>query len=144
MKKLFLLVIFFSCCSANIVSSNTEDSAEGSDIDLSRCEIVEKQYIGFSNELFTASFDLNDFIDSISPENIDKDRETFFSDMDKNWRYQEVYRNYLQVRFEVYDNINKLYTKNTDCIVSGDQEISKDQVREAEKDLSDFITKYED
>ena len=89
-------MLFFSCCSANIVSSNTEDSAEGSDIDLSRCEIVEKQYIGFSNELFTASFDLNDFIDSISPENIDKDREAFFQ-IDKNWRYQEVYRNYLQV-----------------------------------------------
>ena len=47
------------------------------------------------------------------------------------------------VRLDVYSNINKLYDDNSDCIVSGDQEISTEQVKEAEKDLSDFISKYE-
>ena len=63
--------------------------------------------------------------------------------MEKNWDYQEVYKNYLEVRLNVYSNINKLYDKNSDCIVSGDQEISIEQVKEAEKDLSDFISEYE-
>ena len=36
-----------------------------------------------------------------------------------------------------------IYDNNSECIVSGDQEISIEQVKEAEKDLSDFISKYE-
>ena len=63
--------------------------------------------------------------------------------MGVNWDYQEVYKNYLEVRLDVYSNINKLYNDNSDCVVSGDQEISIEQVKEAEKDLSDFISKYE-
>ena len=89
------------------------------------------------------SFELNRFIDDISPNNVDSDRDKFFKDMEKNWDYQEVYKNYLEVRLDVYSNINKLYDDNSDCIVSGDQEISTEQVKEAEKDLSDFISKYE-
>ena len=85
----------------------------------------------------------NRFIDDISPNNVDSDRDKFFKDMEKNWDYQEVYKNYLEVRLDVYSNINKLYDDNSDCIVSGDQEISTEQVKEAEKDLSDFISKYE-
>jgi hypothetical protein len=72
-----------------------------------------------------------------------KSNRKFFKDMEKNWDYQEVYKNYLEVRLDVYSNINKLYDDNSDCIVSGDQEISTEQVKEAEKDLSDFISKYE-
>ena len=110
---------------------------------LTVCEVLEAEYIKFSNELFNTSFELNKFIDNISPNNVDSDREKFFKDMGKNWDYQEVYKNYLEVRLDVYSNINKLYDDNSDCIVSGDQEISTEQVKEAEKDLSDFISKYE-
>ena len=110
---------------------------------LTVCEALEAEYIEFSNELFNTSFELNRFIDDISPNNVDSDRDKFFKDMEKNWDYQEVYKNYLEVRLDVYSNINKLYENNSDCIVSGDQEISTEQVKEAEKDLSDFISKYE-
>ena len=140
MKK-YILIVFLSCCSANLVVEEVQTTPE--EENLTVCEVLEAEYIKFSNELFNTSFELNRFIDDISPNNLDSDRDKFFKDMEKNWDYQEVYKNYLEVRLDVYSNINKLYEDNSDCIVSGDQEISKEQVKEAEKDLSDFISKYE-
>ena len=140
MKK-YILIVFLSCCSANLVVEEVQTTPE--EENLTVCEVLEAEYIKFSNELFNTSFELNKFIDNISPNNVDSDREKFFKDMGKNWDYQEVYKNYLEVRLDVYSNINKLYEDNSDCIVSGDQEISTEQVKEAEKDLSDFISKYE-
>ncbi len=143
MKKLVVFIIFLTACSANLVT-NSDDPVETTvNENLTVCELLEAEYIKFSNELFNTSFELNRFIDDISPNNLDSDRDKFFKDMEKNWDYQEVYKNYLEVRLNVYSNINKLYDKNSDCIVSGDQEISIEQVKEAEKDLSDFISKYE-
>ena len=143
MKKLVVFIVFLSACSANLVT-NSDDPVETTiNENLTVCEALEAEYIEFSNELFNTSFELNRFIDDISPNNVDSDRDKFFKDMEKNWDYQEVYKNYLEVRLDVYANINKLYDDNSDCIVSGDQEISKEQVKEAEKDLSDFISKYE-
>tara|TARA_B100000212_G_scaffold79376_1_gene56542 strand:- start:102 stop:536 length:435 start_codon:yes stop_codon:yes gene_type:complete len=143
MKKLVVFIVFLSACSANLVT-NSDDPVETTiNENLTVCEALEAEYIEFSNELFNTSFELNRFIDDISPNNMDSDRDKFFKDMEKNWDYQEVYKNYLEVRLDVYSNINKLYEDNSDCIVSGDQEISKEQVKEAEKDLSDFISKYE-
>ena len=143
MKKLVVFIVFLSACSANLVT-NSDDPVETTiNENLTVCEALEAKYIEFSNELFNTSFELNRFIDDISPNNMDSDRDKFFKDMEKNWDYQEVYKNYLEVRLDVYSNINKLYEDNSDCIVSGDQEISKEQVKEAEKDLSDFISKYE-
>jgi len=143
MKKLVVFIVFLSACSANLVT-NSDDPVETTiNENLTVCEALEAEYIEFSNELFNTSFELNRFIDDISPNNVDSDRDKFFKDMEKNWDYQEVYKNYLEVRLDVYSNINKLYEDNSDCIVSGDQEISKEQVKEAEKDLSDFISKYE-
>ena len=143
MKKLVVFIVFLSACSANLVT-NSDDPVETTiNENLTVCEALEAEYIEFSNELFNTSFELNRFIDDISPNNLDSDRDKFFKDMEKNWDYQEVYKNYLEVRLDVYSNINKLYEDNSDCIVSGDQEISKEQVKEAEKDLSDFISKYE-
>ena len=143
MKKLVVFIVFLSACSANLVT-NSDDPVETTiNENLTVCEALEAEYIEFSNELFNTSFELNRFIDDISPNNVDSDRDKFFEDMEKNWDYQEVYKNYLEVRLDVYSNINKLYDDNSDCIVSGDQEISKEQVKEAEKDLSDFISKYE-
>ena len=143
MKKLVVFIVFLSACSANLVT-NSDDPVETTiNENLTVCEALEAAYIEFSNELFNTSFELNRFIDDISPNNVDSDRDKFFKDMEKNWDYQEVYKNYLEVRLDVYSNINKLYKDNSDCIVSGDQEISTEQVKEAEKDLSDFISKYE-
>ena len=140
MKK-YILIVFLSCCSANLVVEEVQTTPE--EANLTVCEVLEAEYIKFSNELFNTSFELNRFIDDISPNNLDSDRDKFFKDMEKNWDYQEVYKNYLEVRLDVYSNINKLYDDNSDCIVSGDQEISIEQIKEAEKDLSDFISKYE-
>ena len=143
MKKLVVFIVFLTACSANLVT-NSDDPVETTiNENLTVCEVLESEYIEFSNELFNTSFELNRFIDDISPNNVDSDRDKFFKDMEKNWDYQEVYKNYLEVRLDVYSNINKLYDDNSDCIVSGDQEISTEQVKEAEKDLSDFISKYE-
>ena len=140
MKK-YILIVFLSCCSANLVVEEVQTTPI--EANLTVREVLEAEYIEFSNELFNTSFELNRFIDDISPNNVDSDRDKFFKDMEKNWDYQEVYKNYLEVRLDVYSNINKLYDDNSDCIVSGDQEISTEQVKEAEKDLSDFISKYE-
>tara|TARA_B100000530_G_scaffold292504_1_gene209631 strand:- start:84 stop:518 length:435 start_codon:yes stop_codon:yes gene_type:complete len=143
MKKLVVFIIFLTACSANLVT-NSDDPVETTvNENLTVCELLEAEYIKFSNELFNTSFELNRFIDDISPNNLDSDRDKFFKDMEKNWDYQEVYKNYLEVRLNVYSNINKLYDNNSECIVSGDQEISIEQVKKAEKDLSDFISKYE-
>ena len=143
MKKLVVFIVFLTACSANLVT-NSDDPVETTvNKNLTVCELLEAEYIKFSNELFNTSFELNRFIDDISPNNLDSDRDKFFKDMEKNWDYQEVYKNYLEVRLNVYSNINKLYDNNSECIVSGDQEISIEQVKEAEKDLSDFISKYE-
>ena len=140
MKK-YILIVFLSCCSANLVVEEVQTTPE--EANLTVCDVLEAEYIEVSNELFNTSFERNRFIDDISPNNVDSDRDKFFKDMEKNWDYQEVYKNYLEVRLDVYSNINKLYDDNSDCIVSGDQEISTEQVKEAEKDLSDFISKYE-
>ena len=130
MKKLVVFIVFLTACSANLVT-NSDDPVETTiNENLTVCEALEAEYIEFSNELFNTSFELNRFIDDISPNNVDSDRDKFFKDMEKNWDYQEVYKNYLEVRLDVYSNINKLYDDNSDCIVSGDQEISTEQVKD--------------
>ena len=143
MKKLIFFIFFLTACSANIITDSNEPVETTTAGDLTVCEILEIEYIELSNRLFNTSFELNRFIDDISPNNVDSDRDQFFKDMEKNWDYQEIYKSYLETRLNVYSNINKLYENNSDCIVSGDQEISIEQVKEAEKDLSNFISKYE-
>ncbi len=144
MKKLIFFIFFLTACSANIITDSNEPVETTTANDLTVCEILEIEYIELSNKLFNTSFELNRFIDDISPNNVDSDRDQFFKDMEKNWDYQEIYKDYLEIRLNVYSNINKLYENNSDCIVSGDQEISIEQVKEAEKDLSNFVSKYED
>tara|TARA_Y100000766_G_scaffold83862_1_gene71308 strand:- start:6 stop:440 length:435 start_codon:yes stop_codon:yes gene_type:complete len=143
MKKLIFFIFFLTACSANIITDSNEPVETTTGNDLTVCEILEIEYIELSNKLFNTSFELNRFIDDISPNNVDSDRDQFFKDMEKNWDYQEIYKDYLEIRLNVYSNINKLYENNSDCIVSGDQEISIEQVKDAEKDLSNFVSKYE-
>ena len=140
-KKLLIILIFFTSCSVSL-SSETVETTTSTSVDLTFCEQIEKEYIDLSNELFNTSFELNEYIDDISPNSVDEDRNSFFDNLEKNWNYQEVYKNYLEVRLKVYKSINTLYTNNSECLISGDQEISNEQVDKAKKDLDDFIEKY--
>ena len=90
MKKLVVFIVFLTACSANLVT-NSDDPVETTvNKNLTVCELLEAEYIKFSNELFNTSFELNKFIDNISPNNVDSDRDAFFKDMEKNWDYQEI------------------------------------------------------
>jgi len=140
-KKLLIILIFFTSCSVSL-SNETVETTTSTSVDLTFCEQIEKEYIDLSNELFNTSFELNKYIDDISPNSVDEDRNSFFDNLEKNWNYQEVYKNYLEVRLKVYKSINTLYTNNSECLISGDQEISNEQVDKAKKDLDDFIEKY--
>ena len=140
-KKLLIILIFFTSCSVSL-SNETVETTTSTSVDLTFCEQKEKEYIDLSNELFNTSFELNKYIDDISPNSVDEDRNSFFDNLEKNWNYQEVYKNYLEVRLKVYKSINTLYTNNSECLISGDQEISNEQVDKAKKDLDDFIEKY--
>jgi len=140
-KKLLIILIFFTSCSVSL-SNETAETATSTTAVLTLCEQIEKEYIDLSNELFNTSFELNKYIDDISPNSVDEDRESFFENLEKNWNYQKVYKNYLEVRLKVYKSINALYVNNSECLIGGDQEISNEQVDEAKKDLDDFIEKY--
>ena len=140
-KKLLIILIFFTSCSVSL-SNETVETTTSTSVDLTFCEQIEKEYIDLSNELFNTSFELNKYIDAISPNSVDEDRNSFFDNLEKNWNYQEVYKNYLEVRLKVYKSINTLYSNNSECLISGDQEISNEQVDKAKKDLDDFIEKY--
>ena len=91
-KKLLIILIFFTSCS--ISSSNeTVDTTTSTTEILTLCEKIEREYIDLSNELFNTSFELNKYIDDISPNSVNEDRNSFFDNLEKNWNYQEVYKN---------------------------------------------------
>jgi hypothetical protein len=143
MKKFLVFLLLFTACSVSLTDESLESTTTTSTEILTPCEQIEKEYIDLSNKLFNTSFELNKYIDDLSPKSVDDDRVSFFEDIEKNWNYQGVYKNYLEVRFEVYKSINNLYINNSDCLVDGDQEISSEQVDEAKKDLDEFKEKYE-
>jgi hypothetical protein len=140
-KKLLIILIFFTSCSVSLSNETVETVTSTTGV-LTLCEQTEREYVDLSNELFNTSFELNKYIDDISPNSVNEDRNSFFDNLEKNWNYQEVYKNYLEVRLKVYKLINVLYSNNSECLISGDQEISKEQVEEAKKDLDDFVEKY--
>lgn len=144
MKKIIVLMVVFINCSVSPSSSTNNEITTTSFIELDECEKLELEYTNLSNELFNTSFELNNFIDNISPSNIDEDKDYFFENIDKNWNYQEIYLNYLEVRLKVYSRVNALYKSNTNCSISGDQEISLEQVEAAKNDLEDFKKKIND
>ncbi len=142
MKKLTLFIVFFISCSASLESATNQTTTSTTN-NLSFCEVIEKQYTDLSNNLFNTSFELNSYIDNISPKNVDDDRESFFNDLSLNWEHQSIYKNYLETRYNVYNTVNSLYAEHAECFLSGDQQISDEQVAEAKKDLEDFIKDYE-
>ena len=141
-KLLILLFGFLSACSVTPVSEEAQESTT-STLALTFCEKTEVEYIELTNSLFDSSFELNKFIDEISPNPIDQDREKFFNDIEKNWEYQGEYKLYLETRLNVYKSIYALYNNNSECNISGDQEISLEQIETADKDLREFNDRYE-
>ena len=141
MKKL-LLVLFFVSCSPNSGTQVLETTTSTTLVELTLCEKVEKEYTSLSNELFVTSFELNDYINNLSDALVEDDRVVFFEDMGENFEHQNIYKNYLEIRAYVYEEINKLYKTNKECPIAGDQEIADEKVLEAKKELSEFLNNY--
>lgn len=141
MKKL-LLVLFFVSCSPSLGNQVLETTTSTALVELTLCEKVEKEYTSLSNELFVTSFELNDYINNLSDALVEDDRVVFFEDMRDNFDHQNIYKNYLETRAYVYEEINRLYKTNKECPIAGDQEIADDKVLEAKKELSEFLNNY--
>ena len=141
MKKL-LLVLFFVSCSPSLGNQVLETTTSTALVELTLCEKVEKEYTSLSNELFVTSFELNDYINNLSDALVEDDRVVFFEDMGENFDHQNIYKNYLEIRAYVYEEINRLYKTNKECPIAGDQEISDEKVLEAKKELSEFLNNY--
>ena len=141
MKKL-LLVLFFVSCSPSSGNQVLETTTSTTLVELTLCEKVEKEYTSLSNELFVTSFELNDYINNLSDALVEDDRVVFFEDMGENFDHQNIYKNYLETRAYVYEEINRLYKTNKECPIAGDQEIGDEKVLEAKKELSEFLNNY--
>ena len=141
MKKL-LLVLFFVSCSPSLGNQVLETTTSTALVELTLCEKVEKEYTSLSNELFVTSFELNDYINNLSDALVEDDRVVFFEDMGENFDHQNIYKNYLETRAYVYEEINRLYKTNKECPIAGDQEIGDEKVLEAKKELSEFLNNY--
>ena len=141
MKKL-LLVLFFVSCSPSLGNQVLETTTSTALVELTLCEKVEKEYTSLSNELFVTSFELNDYINNLSDALVEDDRVVFFEDMGENFDHQNIYKNYLEIRAYVYEEINRLYKTNKDCPIAGDQEVADEKVLEAKKELSEFLNNY--
>ncbi|MBT5655795.1 MAG: hypothetical protein HOI90_03120 [Actinobacteria bacterium] len=141
MKKL-LLVLFFVSCSPSLGNQVLETTTSTALVELTLCEKVEKEYTSLSNELFVTSFELNDYINNLSDALVEDDRVVFFEDMGDNFDHQNIYKNYLETRAYVYEEINRLYKTNKECPIAGDQEIADEKVLEAKKELSEFLNNY--
>ena len=141
MKKL-LLILFFVSCSPSSGAQVPETTTSTALVELTLCEKVEKEYTSLSNELFVTSFELNDYINNLSDALVEDDRVVFFEDMGENFDHQNIYKNYLEIRAYVYEEINRLYKTNKECPIAGDQEIADEKVLEAKKELSEFLNNY--
>jgi hypothetical protein len=75
-KKLLIILIFFTSCSVSSSNETVETTTSTTEI-LTLCEQIEREYIDLSNELFNTSFELNKYIDDISPNSVDEDRILF-------------------------------------------------------------------
>ena len=96
-KKL-LFIIFLASCSTASVEEVLETTTTVVETELTICEVVEKEYIALSNQLFETSFELNDYINQLSDALVEDDRTIFFKDMDENIDHQEIYKKYLETR----------------------------------------------
>ena len=136
--RLILILIIISACSVELKEEVSESTTT---VTLSNCEIIEIKYVDYSNNLLSSARDFSLYIDNISPNSIDLDREKFFNEIDINYKYKERYISYLETRLMIIKNIHDLLTLNLDCNFSDDQSISLEQVIKAQDELDIFLNK---
>jgi len=134
----FLCIFLLASCSVEL---QQEETISTTPVELTYCETVEVEYVNYSNALLDSSFELNQYIDNLSEESMDADREKFFDEIDINYKYKEEYLRYLENRIEYLNNIYELITSNLECNFPNDQSITIEQVKKAEADLNDFLNK---
>ncbi len=123
-------------CSVDIQTLEQEITTTSTTIELTFCDKIEIEYVGYSNKLFDNTKDFNLYLDEISPDSIDNDRKTFFDEIDINYKYREVYISYLEVRLDNLTNIYNLLTENMECYFPDDQSIALEQITKAQEELS--------
>ena len=84
--RLILILIIISACSVELKEEVSESTTT---VTLSNCEIIEIKYVDYSNNLLSSARDFSLYIDNISPNSIDLDREKFFNEIDINYKYKE-------------------------------------------------------
>ena len=144
MKNIYLItkyLIFLSLLSFCSVQLQQNQKEITTTTELSFCEKIEVEYVNYSNILLESSWELNQFIDDISPDSMDDDRDKFFDDMEYNYKYKEVYIYYLETRVEYLTKIYDLIVGNLKCEFPNDQSISIDQVQKAQDDLDAILSK---
>lgn len=132
-----MLTIICGCS----VKLKEEVSASTTIVTFTNCELIEMRYVDYSNELLSSASAFSVYIDSISPNSIDVDRVNFFNQIDINYKYKETYISYLKIRVLLIQNVHELLTSNLDCNFSDDQSISLEQVRHAQNELDEFLSK---
>ena len=68
-----------SFCSVDIQTLEQEITTTSTTIELTFCDKIEIEYVGYSNKLFDNTKDFNLDLDELSPDSIDIDRKTFFA-----------------------------------------------------------------
>ena len=132
---IFLLVVN---CSVELQKDKEETTTT---TELTYCERVEIKYVNYSNNLLDSAWQLNQYIDDISPDSMDSDREKFFIGIDINYKYKNEYIVYLENRVKYLTKIYELITSNMNCEFPNDQSITIEQVQKAQDDLNYIISK---
>ena len=136
----YVLISFaFNFCSVDIQTIEQDSTTPSTTNELTFCEKIEIEYVGYSNNLFDNTKDFNLYLDEISPDSIDIDRKTFFDEIDINYKYREVYISYLEVRLDNLTNIYNLLTENIECYFPDDQSIALEQITKAQEELNLFL-----
>ena len=128
----YLCCILFSFCSVQLAQDVSESTTTTV---LDYCQTIEVQYVNLSNELLSAANEFTSYIDDISPNQINTDREIFFSELDINYKYKEIYIEYLTQRYDYLLKIRNLLVDNSECNFPNDQSITADQLLKAEQEL---------
>ena len=129
---IFSFLILFSFCSVQLAQDTTESTTTTV---LNYCQTVEVQYVNLSNELLTAANEFTNYIDEISPNQINIDREVFFEEIEINYKYKDIYIQYLTQRYDYLLQIRDLLVNNSECNFPNDQSITSEQLEKAEEEL---------
>ena len=86
--KQVLCIFLLAACS---VEFQQEETITTTPVELTYCETVEVEYVNYSNALLKSSFEFNQYIDNLSEESMDADREKFFDEIDINYKYKAIW-----------------------------------------------------